>query len=86
MVRAGIEPGDAILDTVACSEDQHRQRQLAAAPAAQPDHAVTAGQAQVEHHRVIGGVHQSGVGLRSISEPVDHMAKLAQAGRQGISE
>ena len=58
----------------------------ALAPAAQPDHAVGAGQAQVEHQRVVGRAGQRGVGLRAVAEPVHRMAELAQAGGQRLAE
>ena len=57
------------------------------APAAQPDHAVGAGQAEVEHQRVVRRVAgQRRVGRRAVAKPVDHVAELAQAGGQRVAE
>ena len=53
---------------------------------AQPAHAVAAGQAEVEHHRVVGHVDQRRVRPRAVAEPVDHMLALAQPGGQRLAE
>ena len=71
---------------VARRQDQHRQDRAAAAPAAQPHHAVAARQAQVEHDGVDRARCQRRVRLRAVGEPVDHMAELAQAGGQRVAE
>ena len=86
VVRAAVQPGDALLHPIASGQDQDRQRDLARAPAPEPRQPVATGKTEVEHACVVARRRERRVGLAAGAEPVDDVAELAQAVGQRIAE
>ena len=78
IIGAGIQPGNAVTDTITRRGNQHRHRAVAAAQGAQHRQPVTLGQAQVQQHQVVFSCAQGLVGHSSIADPVNCIVFGAQ--------
>ncbi|EEF22944.1 conserved hypothetical protein, partial [Ricinus communis] len=77
VIGAGVEPADAVLDTVAGSDDQDRQQGMGA-QLAQHGQAIGAGQAQVQQQRVVLLLRQRQQGGVASADPVGRVAVVLQ--------
>ncbi len=86
VVRAGVQPGNAVGLGVARGGNQHR-RAVQAGPQG-PEHvqAIAARQAQIQHDQVVGVRQQCGVGHVAIPHPVDRVVLGAQQVQHGLAD
>jgi hypothetical protein len=76
VVRAAVEPLQAVVEFVACAQDDHRCVAIVLAQARQQGHAVDAGQAQVKDDQVVAILRERLLGKNAIMHHVDHEAAL----------
>ncbi len=78
VVGAGVEALHLVAPAVARGEDQDRHRAAVAAPRLQHRDAVHLGQADVEHHGVIGLAVAEEVPLLAVERAIDDIAGIRQ--------
>src|ERR1700676_3578678 len=78
VIRPQIEPFDAVLNRIACTQDQDRLVETRFAPLAQQVDSVAIGQAEVENDRVMARLAEGVACLAARPDPRDDVGMLPQ--------
>ena len=86
VVGAGVEPGNAVRDRVARTDDQHRHCVSARSQGAQQRQAVDVRKAEIEHNGIVHGVRRRSLTLAAVGDPIDGETLLSEAIAHGAAD